>query len=59
EALRGSGADSSAIAALEEGDILVVAGKGHETEQIVGSQRLHFDDREVIRSLVADGGRSR
>ncbi len=48
-----------AIAALEEGDILVVAGKGHETEQIVGSQRLHFDDREVIRSLVADGGRSR
>jgi UDP-N-acetylmuramoyl-L-alanyl-D-glutamate--2,6-diaminopimelate ligase len=29
------------------GDCVLIAGKGHETEQIVGSERRHFDDREV------------
>lgn len=37
-------------------DTVLVAGKGHETEQIVGSQRLHFDDREVIRQTLAATG---
>jgi UDP-N-acetylmuramoyl-L-alanyl-D-glutamate--2,6-diaminopimelate ligase len=31
------------------GDLILIAGKGHEDYQIVGSQRLHFDDREVAR----------
>lgn len=34
----------------EAGDTVLVAGKGHETEQIIGTQRRHFDDRAVIRS---------
>ncbi len=29
-----------------EGDIILIAGKGHETYQIVGRERHHFDDRE-------------
>lgn len=43
----------TALQALRAGDVLVVAGKGHEDYQIIGEQKLHFDDAEVIRELVA------
>ena len=39
----------SALREVQTGDILVVAGKGHETYQIIGSERRDFDDREVVR----------
>jgi UDP-N-acetylmuramoyl-L-alanyl-D-glutamate--2,6-diaminopimelate ligase len=42
----------AAIALLEAGDALVVAGKGHEDYQILGSQRIPFDDREEIRRAL-------
>jgi len=32
----------------EPGDIIIVAGKGHETYQIIGNEKIHFDDREII-----------
>ncbi len=35
-----------AICAANPGDVVIIAGKGHEDYQIIGSQRLHFDDRE-------------
>ncbi len=44
-------------AALREarpGDMVLIAGKGHEDYQIIGGARLHFDDREVARELLAD-----
>jgi UDP-N-acetylmuramoyl-L-alanyl-D-glutamate--2,6-diaminopimelate ligase len=34
-------------------DAVLIAGKGHETEQIIGDERLHFDDREVARESLA------
>jgi UDP-N-acetylmuramoyl-L-alanyl-D-glutamate--2,6-diaminopimelate ligase len=44
----------SAVAGLKAGDILVVAGKGHETGQLVGTKTLPFDDAEVARDAVAE-----
>jgi UDP-N-acetylmuramoyl-L-alanyl-D-glutamate--2,6-diaminopimelate ligase len=49
-----------AIAALAEGDILVIAGKGHETGQIVGSETRPFSDREeAVKAAIALGGKAR
>lgn len=41
-----------AIDACGSGDAVLVAGKGHETEQIVGGQRLPFDDAETARDAL-------
>jgi UDP-N-acetylmuramoyl-L-alanyl-D-glutamate--2,6-diaminopimelate ligase len=35
------------------GDIILIAGKGHEDYQLIGDRRLDFDDRVVVRELVA------
>ena len=37
------------IEMVEEGDVLLIAGKGHEGYQIIGEERFPFDDREVAR----------
>ncbi|WP_019905497.1 UDP-N-acetylmuramoyl-L-alanyl-D-glutamate--2,6-diaminopimelate ligase [Methylobacterium sp. 77] len=43
-----------AVHGLKPGDVLVVAGKGHETGQIVGLQVLPFSDHDVVRSAIAE-----
>ena len=41
------------LAEAKKGDVIVLAGKGHETTQTVGDQVIPFDDREVARDLLA------
>ena len=47
----------AALAVAGRDAVVLVAGKGHETEQIFADRTVHFDDREVIRDLVRGGGR--
>jgi UDP-N-acetylmuramoyl-L-alanyl-D-glutamate--2,6-diaminopimelate ligase len=42
----------AAVEAAAPQDLVLVAGKGHETLQLVGDQRLPFSDREQVRRLV-------
>jgi UDP-N-acetylmuramoyl-L-alanyl-D-glutamate--2,6-diaminopimelate ligase len=37
----------AAIAQAGSGDIVLIAGKGHEDYQIIGTEKIHFDDREI------------
>ena len=39
---------------LTAGDALVIAGKGHETGQIVGDRTLPFSDHEAARAALKD-----
>src|SRR5262249_17582843 len=48
---------ASAIAGLRRGDILVIAGKGHETGQVVGNTELPFDDAIFPRETIASARR--
>jgi UDP-N-acetylmuramoyl-L-alanyl-D-glutamate--2,6-diaminopimelate ligase len=43
---------ATAISALAPGDVLLVAGKGHEDYQIVGTTKHHFSDHEVVLETV-------
>jgi UDP-N-acetylmuramoyl-L-alanyl-D-glutamate--2,6-diaminopimelate ligase len=43
-----------AITLAEPGDIVIVAGKGHETTQTIGADVIPFDDREVARAVLAE-----
>lgn len=41
-----------ALAMAQTGDMVVLAGKGHEDYQVIGTEKIHFDDREVARTLL-------
>ncbi|MCA1596840.1 MAG: hypothetical protein LC772_10515, partial [Chloroflexi bacterium] len=43
-----------ALSEAAPGDVVVVAGKGHENYQIFADRTIHFDDREVVREVAAE-----
>ena len=46
----------AAVKGLEKGDVLLIAGKGHETGQIVGDRVLPFSDHEAVAQALKDLG---
>ncbi len=45
-----------ALKDAEAGDLVVIAGKGHEDYQAIGGETIHFDDREVVREILGELG---
>ncbi len=43
---------NKAVASATSGDVVIIAGKGHETYQIIGDEKFHFDDREVAAEAI-------
>ena len=43
---------AKAISMAEPGDVIVIAGKGHEDYQIFANETIHFDDREIAREIL-------
>ncbi len=43
-----------AVASARADDVILVAGKGHEDYQIVGTEKVHFDDREEVRRALGE-----
>ncbi|HWM88477.1 MAG TPA: UDP-N-acetylmuramoyl-L-alanyl-D-glutamate--2,6-diaminopimelate ligase [Kofleriaceae bacterium] len=43
----------AAVAEATTGDVVLIAGKGHEDYQILGHEKIHFDDREEAAAAVA------
>ncbi len=37
---------------LKDEDLLIIAGKGHEDYQIIGKEKIHFDDGELVREIL-------
>lgn len=42
----------AAIVEAQPGDAIIIAGKGHENYQIIGTEKIHYDEREVIRAIL-------
>ena len=42
------------LAAAASGDVVLIAGKGHEDYQIIGTEKIHFSDQEEVARVLAD-----
>jgi UDP-N-acetylmuramoyl-L-alanyl-D-glutamate--2,6-diaminopimelate ligase len=46
-----------AICLAQKGDVVLIAGKGHEKTQTIGQMTIHFDDLEIAREIAREEGR--
>ncbi|MBP1743715.1 MAG: UDP-N-acetylmuramoyl-L-alanyl-D-glutamate--2,6-diaminopimelate ligase [Firmicutes bacterium] len=44
------------IELARSGDVIVIAGKGHEDYQILKTGKIHFDEREIVKEILEEGG---
>ena len=42
----------AALAKAQKNDIVIVAGKGHEDYQLIGTEKRHFSDQETVRAFL-------
>ncbi len=42
-----------AVSCAQRGDVILIAGKGHEDYQVIGREKIHFSDREVVEGLIS------
>ena len=40
------------LSLLKENDILMILGKGHEDYQIIGHEKIHFSDQEIVEEFI-------
>jgi UDP-N-acetylmuramoyl-L-alanyl-D-glutamate--2,6-diaminopimelate ligase len=45
-------ATALALSKAKAGDVVVLAGKGHEDYQILGTEKIHYDEREIVRDIL-------
>ena len=45
---------AKALSAAKAGDVIVLAGKGHETYQILASGKIHYDEREIVAKILSE-----
>ena len=43
-----------ALDMMEENDVVLILGKGHEDYQILGREKVHFDDKEEVEKYIED-----
>lgn len=48
-----------AVGEMGAGDVVLIAGRGHESHQLVGEQRIDFDDRSVAREVIREIAKKR
>ena len=45
-------ATALALSKAKAGDVVVLAGKGHEDYQILGTEKVHYDEREIVKEIL-------
>lgn len=45
---------TKALSYAKEGDLVLIAGKGHETYQIFKDKKIHFDDKEIVEKVLGE-----